>query len=181
MKKGEEMTKLSDVLNELYETVDAVMEKARKEFPNLDLPDLKVLVDLQGKTAGEYFKDKKTKLYTVRFNLMLYAKNRKKFLAQTVPHEIAHHISRTINPWCQPHGGEWQLAMVALGAEPKRCHDYEVPKVKRMPRPYKYDCGCTLHYFTSRRHRNAQSGTVYKCSHCGGTCRFVGIENEAYN
>lgn len=69
----------------------------------------------------------------IRLNLTFLVENEEKFLATTVPHEVAHLVARyvyTSKPMngksVRPHGKEWKEVMGVLGVEPKTKHTYSI-------------------------------------------------------
>lgn len=110
----------------------------------------------------------------IRFNPVLYANNREDFLAQTVPHEVAHMIAYAqFGLQIAPHGQEWQLIMQGVyGLAPKRCHDYAVPKANGAQ--YRYYCACPEHNsfdLSARRHALIKQGRQYSCRRCKSILR----------
>jgi SprT protein len=129
---------------------------------------IEVRFDLRGQTAGQV-RIQSRGGYLIRYNLELLRRGGDDFLARTVPHEVAHvlahqHFGATI----RPHGREWQSIMRALGAEPTRCHDYDVTGLAQRRLSYfDYHCGCTDHRLTSIRHNRIAKGQRYHCRRCG--------------
>lgn len=131
-----------------------------------------IMYSLRGRTAGKCF-------YTqnrLDFNMVLLNENFEKFMATTVPHEVAHHLDyqyhggldRSANGRRRPHGLRWKTIMNMLGANPKRCHTYDVSNVGSNRRQtFAYECGCQTYDLTITRHRRILKGTVYKCNKCG--------------
>ena len=104
----------------------------------------------------------------VRFNPVLLIENRDSFLAQTVPHEIAHVVAHSLhNRQIRPHGSEWQQVMHFFGAENRRCHSYDVQRsAPRRYRRFSYRCGCQEHQLTTIRHNRIAKGQRYICRSC---------------
>jgi SprT protein len=132
-------------------------------------PRLAVRFDLRGKTAGMVKFQRGKADYVVRYNPRLLAENRDDFLTQTVPHEVAHVVTNHLfGPRSKPHGAQWQAVMRFFGAEPKRCHGYDVSGTPaRRLRRFDYHCACRTHRLTSIRHNRIQAGATYLCRHCG--------------
>jgi SprT protein len=106
---------------------------------------------------------------TLRFNPGFLTLHTEKYLATTVPHELAH--IAVYDKWQAPfvtggfrrerptpHGSEWQSMMVVVGAPVKRCHTYTVPE------------GVVLGKAHAKFH--------YKCQNCGND-HFVGAKVHA--
>lgn len=69
----------------------------------------------------------------IRLNLTFLVENEEKFLATTVPHEVAHLVARAVytskphnGKKVRPHGSEWKEVMGVLGVEPKTKHTYDI-------------------------------------------------------
>ena len=124
--------------------------------------------DLIGKSAGQV-RIRGRGGFEIRYNRLLLERNPRDFLAQTVPHEVAHLVAFSrFGPRVPPHGQEWRSIMEALGARPERCHSYEVEGLqKRRLRRYNYRCACRTHPLTSIRHNRVLAGQVYLCKLCG--------------
>ena len=120
---------------------------------------------LRSRTAGSACWEKRR----LNFNLILAADNLDEFLAQTVPHEIAHLYQTKIYPDSKPHGNEWKRVMRLGGFNPIRTHSYKTETPKRSVRTYPYTCACKnlIHHLGARRHASAVNGTrFYRCRIC---------------
>lgn len=126
--------------------------------------------DLRGRSAGQFRIDSQGRC-TIRYNPTLLLRYGEEFLRSTVPHEVAHYLAyRLHGRQIRPHGPEWQALMHTLGADPSRCHDYDVSDLHaRRLRYYTYRCGCSEHRLSSIRHNKVQAGTRYLCRRCGET------------
>ena len=154
-----------------------VKDKVRKvmtitsEFENLDIPD--ITFDVRGSCAG-ICRIKHGKC-TLRFNLKLLEENTEDFLHFTVPHEVAHYISRKLFGSISPHGKEWKTIMKLFGIEkPLRCHNFDVTSAN----PWEYKCNCRTHYLSNRHHVLAESGKHYVCKGCKSFLKFIGRNNH---
>ena len=86
------------------------------------------------------------------------------FLAQTVPHEVAHVVCLQVYPDARGHGREWQRIMrVVMGRPAARCHRYTSGA------EHSYRCGCEGRevYLSTVRHNRVRRGTAYSCRLCG--------------
>lgn len=80
--------------------------------------------------------------WLVRFNLILCCENEEKFLATTVPHEMAHLITyrvffeklATEGKKLKPHGKEWKEVMGVLSVPAKTTHTYQTTSIQRPKR-----------------------------------------------
>ncbi len=86
--------------------------------------------------------------WTIDLNPTLLMENQDTFIARTVPHELAHLIDYQLHPENfetrlirtrtgrlkrskrDVHGATWKRIMIVLGADPSRCHDYDVSNAK---------------------------------------------------
>ena len=130
---------------------------------NFDLPSINW--NLRGIRAGVAH----VRTNRIRLNPILLVENTEKFIAQTVPHEIAHLINRTLNgPHVRPHGPEWKAIMRAFGLPPLRCHNYNVENsVARDQRCGMY-CTCGVHFVSKMISRRVLQGWKYRCRRCRG-------------
>lgn len=134
----------------------------------------------RGTTAGTAHYDK----WMVKFNPVLLMENKDKFIQRTVPHELAHLITDKVYPEAhrpqvsanmmfarsfrrpkrEVHGPRWQSVMRVLGADPSRCHTYDVSNARvKKSGSYDYECPRCLKVFTlgPKRHAKAQRGAKY--------------------
>lgn len=145
-----------------------LLEQARRLF-GIRLPVPDVRFDLRGKAAGQV-RLVPGMVWQVRYNAALMAREPDAFLAQTVPHEVAHLIAFALHGrGIRPHGDEWQAVMRHLGAEPTRCHRFAVDDLPtRRLRRFEYHCPCRAHQLSSTRHHRALAGQTYYCVACRG-------------
>lgn len=135
----------------------------------LQLPPLQVEIrfDLRGTAAGQVRMRSGSAL--IRYNTALLNLHPTQFIAETVPHEVAHVVAFTKHGGrIRPHGGEWQAVMRHFGVEPSRCHRFDVSRLRtRSLQRFLYRCGCGSHEISSIRHnRIRRQGTVYLCRRC---------------
>lgn len=148
----------------LHDRVEAAWRLCREVHPALPRPA--VWLDLRGKSAGQAHFGRGG----LRFNSVLLDDNRQAFLAEVVPHEMAHWLVHHLEGGgrMRPHGKEWQTVMRRLfGLEPRVTHAFDTRRAS--PAPYHYTCGCRAHAFSARRHDLACRGRVYRCQHCAQT------------
>lgn len=129
---------------------------------------IEIRFDLRGKTAGQV-RIRARGQYLIRYNLELLKRGGADFIQRTVPHEVAHVLAyHHHGPNIRPHGHEWQRIMRQLGAEPTRCHDYDVSGLgARQLQYYHYHCSCMEHQLSSIRHNKVAKGQRYLCKRCG--------------
>jgi SprT protein len=111
----------------------------------------------------------------IRYNPILLQHNRHAFLSQTLPHEVAHLVARSLHgKSIRPHGLEWKAIMHFFGADTLRCHSYATENIPvRRLRRFPYACGCRQHQLTSIRHNRIQKGLTYRCRQCGEPLRCL--------
>lgn len=120
--------------------------------------------DLRGQAAGQA----NFRRNLIRFNRALAERYPDEFVAQTVPHELAHLVAfHKFGPRIRPHGREWREVMELFGAEPRRTHQFEVSPSRRLKR-FAYRCHCpgADYQLTSIRHNRIQRGQRYICKQC---------------
>jgi len=149
------------------ERTRALLAAAAEHF-RVHIPQPLIRFDLRGRAAGQV-RIHAARAWEVRYNPSLLAGNPSDFLAQTLPHEVAHLVAyRLYGHRIRPHGPQWQAVMAYLGAPPERCHRYDTGGLPaRTLRRYDYRCGCRVHRLTSIRHNRIAAGRVYLCRHCG--------------
>lgn len=162
----------------------------------------KVTYNKRGTTAGvaNYHE------WTIDLNAVLLIENGEAFINRTVVHEWAHLVTDQVYPEAHrptsnnahsyfrtkrvkrsPHGTQWQSVMRVLGADPSRCHSYDVANVQRkVDMPFVYKCNCRSHIpFSLKRHNKHQAGVLinpisggYRCSRCKTQLTFVKKEGS---
>ncbi len=127
---------------------------------------------LRGRVAG----DACSRTHTIRYNAELLARHGEEFLAEIVPHEVAHLVVARVFPGRRrPHGAEWKHVMAFFGAKARSCHAFETTPARRVARvPYR--CSCPEpHLLTARAHRRIRRGyATYHCRRCRGTLVWTG-------
>jgi SprT protein len=118
---------------------------------------------LSGRTAGRAA----LQANLVKINEELFVRNREEFLAQTIPHEVAHLLAwRAFKD--NGHGYGWKRVMVNFGLEPRRCHNYDTSEVARRVSRYLYTCGCPGGVKVgSKHHKQLMQGAIsIRCRGC---------------
>ena len=135
-------------------------------------PAPQVSFDLRGRAAGQARLPSRGP-GVIRYNPVLLAANAESFLADTVPHEVAHVIAFARHgARIRPHGPEWRTVMDYFGVAPERCHRYEVsPGNRRVLPQFDYYCDCRAHQLSSIRHRRVLAGGTYICRRCATPLR----------
>lgn len=162
-------------LMERPEQVDALEQHAadleRRAARQAGLPARppQLAFDLRGTRAGSV-----SRAGLIRLNPVLLRENLPAFMAQTIPHEVAHWVVFRWRPRAAPHGREWRQVMDWLGASARRCHDFDVARAQvRTMRSHRYLCACRTHEVSAIRHRRMQAGTIYRCRICEGELRLL--------
>ena len=144
----------------------ALIEKSEQHFETA-MPAIEIRFDLRGQAAGKVTFHRNSSPI-IHYNIALLIENKESFLNQTLPHEVAHIVARTLfGTGIKPHGPEWQSVMNLFGAKASRCHDYDTSRsrVRRLQR-YSYRCSCGQHQLTSIRHFRILRGQSYFCRKC---------------
>lgn len=115
--------------------------------------------DIQGGRAGE------ARVNELRFNPTWLEEPD---FNETVVHECAHWVQRTLYPASQSHGDEWKAVMLALGVQPERTHHYDMGELKgRHP----YWCDCTQYHVSERLHTQMLAGQKRHCNKCNSNLK----------
>jgi SprT protein len=149
-----------------------LLDRARAQWPEATIPDVRVEFRLRGRSAGEACA---TSLLT-NYNAELLEKYGEDFILEIVPHEIAHVVvSRVFPRPVKPHGREWKLVMALFEAPASATHRFESKPARTLGR-HPYRCRCeSLHYLTTRAHRKIRRGYVeYSCRVCRERLEFAG-------
>ncbi|MGH8528334.1 MAG: SprT-like domain-containing protein [Nevskiales bacterium] len=155
------MSSLPATADALPQELHRLLSLAQAHFQQV-FPVPRIDCALRGLQAGQaYVEDN-----LIRLNGGLLRAHGDSFLRETLPHELAHLIVwRLHGRRVRPHGAEWQAVMRLFGAEPERCHSFEVQPSRRQ-REYVYRCACKTHQLSAVRHGRIQRGGRYVCLHC---------------
>lgn len=142
-----------------------------KSFPRPEL-----LINLRGFSAGVAELQKNR----LRFNAVLLQENQAAFLAEVVPHEVAHLLAwQLYGRNIRPHGIEWQQIMQQVFQQtPYRTHSFDVKRAAKVA--YLYACACEgkQHALTLRRHNWIVGGRRYICLQCKSHLYFLGMDTS---
>lgn len=124
----------------------------------------KVNYQLRGVKAGVAYLQQNE----IRLNPQLLAENGQAFIAQVVPHELAHLLVYQQFGRVKPHGREWKMMMEeVLGAPAEIYHSFDVSQVRQNQQQFLYRCHCQTHTLTARRHNAILRGhRRYLCKLC---------------
>ncbi|WP_338626441.1 SprT family zinc-dependent metalloprotease [Agarivorans sp. OAG1] len=103
--------------------------------------------------------------WRLRFNAHFYLQQPEHFLAQTVPHEVAHLVCHAVYGRVKPHGVEWQQIMQQVFNCPAATtHNYSLEHLQLSS--FEYRCACQVHQLSVRRHNKVLKGASYQCRKC---------------
>lgn len=121
------------------------------------------LFNQRGKSAGTAHLQRNI----IKFNPVLFIQNRKEFIEQVVAHEVAHLIVYQLYGKSRPHGREWQHVMQNVFNCPAlTTHSLDITDVAG--KLFSYQCLCTTHQLSIRRHNKVLKGGKYQCKGCKG-------------
>lgn len=166
-------TKAEPLARRLQAETQAWLERALPLFRQAArmAPAVEVRLDLRGSAAGQLRRYRDGRL-VIRYNLAMAQRQPEDFVAETVPHEVAHVVTAVCHGQVRPHGPEWRAVMRWFGVDqPRRCHDFAAPAGRRQRR-WAYRCGCREHQLSTTRHNRAQRGLDYRCRCCGDPLRY---------
>ncbi|HEY5715571.1 MAG TPA: SprT family zinc-dependent metalloprotease [Psychromonas sp.] len=126
------------------------------------------LFNQRGKSAGTAHLQRNL----IRFNPILFVQNREPFTEQVVAHEVAHLIVYQLYGKVRPHGKEWQYVMQRVFNCPAQTtHSLDIKDV--IGKQFAYQCSCTRHQLTIRRHNKILKGAKYLCKKCRGELTII--------
>lgn len=159
----------SDIQKEVANKVEETLNKFRANGHNIPTPPIQYRQ--MGRRAGLCSINYITKTCTLTFNPDFFHNHHDEMINQTVPHEVIHYVSGYIyGRLGHGHGFYWKMLMRQIGLHPSRCQTYSLEgvKVRRVSRPFKYICGCSVpHMVTLNLHTKIQKyGRTYICRRC---------------
>ncbi len=136
-----------------------------KSFPRPE-----VLLNLRGRSAGVA----ELQANRLRFNQVLLDENYHVFLAEVVPHEVAHLLAwQLYGRGIRPHGKEWQGIMrQVFNLTPATTHCFDVRRSARQDFVYLCACPDKKHHLSIRRHNRIRQGQRYVCRQCKSFLSF---------
>ncbi|MEL3927301.1 SprT family zinc-dependent metalloprotease [Aeromonas enteropelogenes] len=151
----------------LHQHIDACFSQAEARLGRT-FPRPRIHCNMRGRAAGSA----RLQTWELRFNPALYQANQQAFLAEVVPHEVAHLLVYAL--WGEgrgkarvlPHGRQWQSVMrEVFGLEPRTTHSFDLAVLAQPTVPYR--CQCQLHQLSIRRHNKVMRGEArYHCRRC---------------
>ncbi|MGI9571129.1 MAG: SprT-like domain-containing protein [Desulfobulbia bacterium] len=122
--------------------------------------------NLRGTTAGTASMNRGE----MRFNMHIAKTHFDKYMARTVPHEVAHMIDFALHGKSS-HGSSWKNIMIRFGCEPSRCHSYDNLKTASGKDRPMVVCGCGERSMGPTRYKRMLQGTKYVCGKCKSIVR----------
>jgi len=124
------------------------------------------LFNQRGKSAGTAHLQRNI----VKFNPILFAQNKNEFIKQVVAHEVAHLIVYQQYGKVRPHGKEWQHVMQKVFNCPAlTTHSLDITDV--LGKQFSYQCLCTTHQLSIRRHNKVLKCVKYLFKVCKGVLK----------
>jgi SprT protein len=135
---------------------------------------------LQGRTAGVAIGTNE-----INFNAVLLMENVERFIARTVPHEVAHcvdlhnQITNGLYRYGErrsAHGESWKYIMRLFGVQDiSRTHSYDTTNSARPQRRYPYKCSVCGEKIelSGQRHNKIRRGATFHHTVCGSSSRLV--------
>lgn len=161
----------ADIKNQVNAQITNTLEQAKVLF-GYNEPFPVVNYDVRGTCAGKAWVTKNT----IGFNSILLTENVEQFLKRTVVHEMAHVIAYK-RYGSRGHDNTWKNVMIRLGADPSRCHSYDVSNARvknaNASTTYTYKCACCEREVTQTRHNKILKGATYTCRTCRQRITFV--------
>lgn len=138
-----------------------------------------ITLNLRGGDAGQAISNS-TETVLLRFNRIIYEDKPDEFLKTVVPHEIAHHVTRSLYGYeIKSHGEEWATIMQnVFKLPPIACHSFDTRRSKG--RFYFYSCRCQEGklYVNSAQHRLLIRGEKkLRCRKCHELLEYVHRED----
>lgn len=167
------MTNQERVIEETNRAVAIAIEDLEKNYPEIRrLENINIVFSNQlGTKAGTA----NTIFLTVTYNSTLLEENLQHFIVDTVYHEVAHIISRLINPFAKSsHNPVWKYIMEEIfQLEASVHHSYNIDSVVSGNR-YKYMCMCGKSFNLSKRmHNSILTGRNRICTSCNDILVFI--------
>lgn len=140
------------------------------QYFNVSYDEPEILYRQKGSVAGSALLTS----WQIQLNLNMLLENSEQFIAEVIPHELAHLIVYKNFGRVKPHGNEWQALMEhVFKLDAKRTHNFNLPKQTQNNR-HRYRCQCQEHLLTHIRHNKIQrKQTQYYCKNCGSVLQEI--------
>ena len=172
------MLNLKTITEAQKKLVDArVRECFNKFFPGYNFSCRIVYRNDLGRAAGYAYTDDRY----IELNETLLAENFEEFLVTTIPHEVAHLLTKQFHPNAkQGHGPEFRKVCEEIGyPEAGRTHhSYDLSSVveKKTKTLYVYECihGCYSYKFSALIHKRISTeGQIRGCGECRNVLKYT--------
>ena len=139
------------------------------------IPVPEVSFGLKGKTGGMVRHTairSRIVVRDIRLNADLLERFPRRMIAEVVPHEVAHAVTRHLGGerYVRPHGPEWKAVMSDFGQAPRRCHSMRAYSAsdQRHWRPMWWaGCACEPHFLVHEaRAQRLLAGEPIQCFLC---------------
>ena len=156
------------MLLSVMRTQDAITEAVNKYCElSKEIHDItvtpKIEFTLRGRSTNAWAKPW---LNLLNFNLGAANMDLERYVATTVPHEVAHLIAPKLHSHdIKPHGIEWKNVMRSFGVKPERCNSYGQAGAHRQTR-HPWHCACHQHDLSTTVHKRMVRGQVRRCRAC---------------
>jgi SprT protein len=118
--------------------------------------------DIRGTTGGQAC----LRANKMRFNMHIAHTHFDKYMASTVPHEVAHMVEFALYG-TSGHARVWKNIMRRFGCNPSRCHSYDQLKTASGKDRPKVKCGCGEREIGPIKYKRLVSGeSSYICGKC---------------
>jgi len=123
----------------------------------------KIEFKLRGRSVNAWANRYKNLL---NFNLGAANMDLDRYLATTVPHEVAHLVAPELHSHrIRPHGREWKNVMHSFGVKPDRCNSYGQRPAFKQQR-HAWHCACQQHDLSTTVHNRMMGGQRRSCTRC---------------
>lgn len=148
----------------INEKIEIIRLKTESLLGQYQIENVRIRFDLKGRSAGQArWVNGLTKAinFQIRYNVAFFQNNFEEMLNRTVPHEVAH-IIEVVKYGRASHGYNWSSIMRQLGADPARCHNYDMSVVYQNA----VKCSCKVHHVTKNLYNKIRAGSGHHCSRC---------------
>lgn len=131
--KADKLLLSDDLRKKVNIKTKELLKIAEKHYKRkFEMPDIRY--DIKNWDGGRAYINKNL----IRYNLILLVENEEHFIANTVPHEVAHIINRQVNKpdvgkkRLMPHGKEWKDIMhEVFKVTPSVKHEYDCSSIEK--------------------------------------------------
>lgn len=167
--------------NQVQSLVESLIDKCNSilvETENKEsLEYSTVSYNLKGKTAGIAIYGRNI----IKLNKVLITENFEYFLADTIPHEVAHIVTAHFFGYQKRHHGKvWKFIMQNIfGIKASRCHDLDTSNsIGRNVKKFEYKCECQKQLISAIKHNKIIKGENHICIKCKSIVTFTGYQTD---